>query len=323
MPSPDEVMQTMGAIERMPLPLGRETLIDELRQEPNTDTLPSLEKEPITGEISWQQTIQAREEHKRLLWELEEQQSEIERLTAALQSSRSALEVEIEAIHSGHRRQIEQIQNQLRQAMEERNLLQQAYRTLQQQHQEFEQIDQAAIERAAQNRIMAAIATLQQSPNETPTWLNPLAQMVEARIRRAEDQSITEAHALKRELQHLMKEVEAERGELAREQQNTLALQHSIRAHARQRETLIAKRLQNRKAMAVTITAAILLFCLPIIQYFFLLFLHVPQTPSIVVALFLPLAVCLSLAPVIANRAIFVKHAYTSAPHRKVVKNAH
>ena len=135
-----------------------------------------------------------------------------------------------------------------------------------------------------------------------------------------EDQYIAEAHALKRDLQHIAAQLEQERKEVAVERQNAIALQKSIREQAKQRERLLTMRLRARWTMRVTVTASILILLLVAIQFTLLGLLHIHLTLPLSLTLFVPILVCVGAAPFLASRLAFAKYIYTSAPHKKVVK---
>jgi hypothetical protein len=322
--SPDETTQTTDVLERIPLQLDRKKFINERRQsrlqQKQTDVLPTLTSETAAGKIASRQMIQLREENRRLQREVEEYRSEIERLNAALNAAQAQFDTELETIHSGHFHEIEQYQHNLCEFMEERNQLQDAYFDLQQRYQELEGSDPVAIEEEVQKRISAALETLDHSPEETPEWLKNIERMMETRVRRKEDQYIAEAHALKRDLQHIAAQLEQERKEVAVERQNAIALQKSIGEQAKQRERLLAMRLHARSTMRVTVTASILVLLLVAIQFTLLGLLHIHLTLPLTLTLFVPILVCIGAAPFLASRLAFAKYIYMSAPHKKTVK---
>ncbi len=319
--TPDEVTQTTGDLERVPVHIDRKKFINERRQsflqEKRTDALP-----PLTGDIGhgrpiWRQLMQLREENKRLQSEIEEQRGEVERLQQELNTVQTTFNNQIGAIHSGHLHDIEQYQESLAEVTAERNQLQEDYFTLQQHYQELAQIHPETIDEEAQKRILQAMETLESSPEETPPWLADIAQMLDIRMRQDEDRELAQAYILKRDLERIAVELEQERKDVANERQRVLALQSSVRQQAKQREQLIKARLRIRSTMRVTGTAAILVVLLVVLQFASIALFHIYVNLPILFTLLVPILVCVGLAPVFASRFSDIKYIYQSAPHQQ------
>src|SRR5436190_14578054 len=99
----------------------RQSILHQKSSEKHTDFLPALTSEIPPSRMAWRQVILLREENRRLRAELETQHAELQRL------AQTEYENELAVVHHGYQQEVELYQNHLRELMEERNSMQQAY----------------------------------------------------------------------------------------------------------------------------------------------------------------------------------------------------
>ncbi|MDQ6659581.1 MAG: hypothetical protein M3Z24_01290, partial [Chloroflexota bacterium] len=196
-------------------PLNHKDVIRARRQnrleEPTTDELPRLMGEKSNEKMAWRQVVQLREENHRLRSEL------------------AASNRNIETLHNSHRQEVEQYQNHLREIMDERNQLQEAYSMLEQDHQELYHSFRSAAEEkpnygvADEGRTVefsaAAVQATAFSAQNGPSLTHDEMKTVEFHVRQIEDKHTAEALYLMRQTQRKAMRLEQE---LAQERQHIM-----------------------------------------------------------------------------------------------------
>jgi len=314
-----------GALERLPRILDRKSLVSGRRQsilqQKQTDTLTHLTTDTPNAKVAWRQVAQLREENRRLRFELEEAQTELQRLVADYKALQSELEREVSIIHNGHQQEVEHYQNHLREVMEERQNLQEAHQQLEQRYQDLYHSFQDAAEKEAHKMVAEATKTLALSPDTRPTLLKEMMETVESQVRRVEEKHLVEALYLKREVERMAGQVQQKYRELDQELQNLLAMQHTVREQAKMRMKVLQSRLRARWTVKSVFTTLGVLFLLVALQFLCLNLFHVQVASNLSLSLITPIVVCVVLSIVLATPVNMIKHIYTGAPHKKRVKD--
>jgi hypothetical protein len=313
-----------GALERLPRMLDRKSLASERRQsilqQKQTDTLPHLTIDTPNAKVAWRQVVQLREGNRRLHFELEEMQTELQRLITDYKTLQSEFESEVSIIRNGHQQEIEHYQSHLREVVEERNRLQEALQQLEQRYQDLYHSFQDAVEEEAHKMVTEATKTLTLSPEKRPVLLSEMMDTVEFQARRTEDKHLVEALYLKREVQNIVEHVQRKYRELDQELKNLLDMQNTAREQAKLRQKVLQSRLQARWTIKSVFTTLSVLFLLIALQFLCLNLFHVQVVSGLSLSLITPIVVCVILAIVLATPVNMIKHIYTGAPHKKRVK---
>lgn len=314
-----------GALEQLPRILNRKNLVSERRQsilqQKLTDTLPHLAPDTPNAKVAWRQVVQLREENRRLRFELENVQTELQRLVADYKALQSEFEREVSIIHNGHQQEIEHYQSQLHVLMEERQHLQDAQSQLEQRYQELYHSFQEAVEEEAHKMVSEATKTLTLSPDTRPALLQEMMETVETHVRRAEDKHLVEALYLKREVERMAKLVQQKYDELDQELQNLLMMQHTAREQAKMRMKVLQAHLRARWTVKSVFTILSVLALLVVLQFLCLGLFHVQIASNLSLSLITPIVVCVILSLVLATPVNMIKHIYTGAPHKKRVED--
>lgn len=319
--TPDEITQDTGPLEQLPRILDRRSTLNGRRQtllqQKQTDALPQLTTETPNAKLAWRQVVQLREENRRLRFELQEKQAELQQLVHEYQALQETFDKEVAVIHSAHQQVTEQYQGHLRELMEERNRLHDLHADLEQRYKDLYHSFQDAAEEEARKMLTEAAQTVILSPDNTPVLLQDVVKTVELQVRQQEDKHLIEAMYLKREIQRIAKQLEQERQQINQERQQLVALQLSIREQAELRQKTLASRLQTRWKLASIFTSIGLPILLVVLQFIFLALFHVSMIGPVSIAILAPIVVCVVLALALVNPIKMVKIIYTSAPHKK------
>ena len=295
--SPDDTdyNTSIGPIDRSARAASRREIINEKRLR-NTDMLPKINGEMTNGKTSARQIAQLCEENKRLRWELDEQQH----LIYQYRQTQALLEREIDNLHRIKQNEIEQYEIHLREAIEERNQLQEANQELKRRYQELNHSFHETVTEEANKMVAEAANTIVLTPEHTPSLLRDVAKTVELHVKQTEDQHVAELLSLMRQAQYkadlLEQELVKEREKIAAERQNLLTQQAMISEQAQYRYTTIQQHLQARWTLIVTLLAAVLLVLVPIFQLVF-----VSLKVQLYIAIFAPVVICIGIAFLIAN----------------------
>ena len=295
--SPDDTdyNTSTGPIDRSTRSASRREIINEKRHR-NTDMLPKINGEITNGKTSVRQITQLREENKRLRWELDERQH----LIYQYRQTEAQLEQEIDNLHRIKQNEIEQYEIHLREAIEERNQLQEANQELKKRYQELDHFFHETVTEEANKMVAEAANTIVLTPEHTPSLLRDVAKTVELHVKQTEDQHIAELLSLMRQTQYkadlLEQELAKEREKIAAERQNLLTQQAMISEQAHYRYTTIQQHLQARWTLILTLMAAVLLVLVPIFQLVF-----VSMKVQLDLAILAPVVICIGIAFLIAR----------------------
>ena len=295
--SPDDTdyNTSTGPIDRSTRSASRREIINEKRFR-NTDMLPKINGELTNGKTSVRQITQLREENKRLRWELDERQH----LIYQHRQTEVQLEREIDNLHRIKQNEIEQYEIHLREAIEERNQLEEANQDLKRRYQELDHSFHETVSQEANKMVAEAANTIILTPEYTPPLLRDVAKTVELHMKQTEDQHVAELLALIRQAQFkadlLEQELDNEREKIATERQNLLDQQASISEQAQYRYRTMQQHLQAHWTLLLTLMAAFLLILVPIIQLVF-----VAMNVPLFLAIFIPVAICIGIAFLIAR----------------------
>jgi Fe2+ transport system protein B len=273
---------------------------------------------PFTQE-TWSLTAQLREENVHLHQKLTEQDQQLQQLIDDYTSLRREHERTIVTIHDGHQQDLEHYQIHLKEAIEERNRLQETCIRLEQNYQELYHTFQDIVEEELQKRLTEAAYTLQTSPDTAPPILQDAMRIFGRRARQLEEKSLVETLYLKQELHLLATQLQEERQQLEQERQNLLAMHHTAREQVELHQKTAKARLHARWRAASLSIAIGLLALFVVMQFVFLYIFHAALTPSVSFALLAPILLCIALAFTFSRPASMVKHVYFSAPHKKKV----
>lgn len=269
---------------------------------------------------AWRTIAQLREENTHLRHDLAEQSQELQRLIAAYTSLQVEHEHIITTIYEGHQQDLAHYQTHLKEAIEERNRLQEACSYLEQNYEQLYHTFQVAVEQELQKRLTEATYALQTSPDTVPSILQDAARIFESKSRQLEEKYLVEALFLKREIQFLATRLQEERQQIAQERQRLLAMYHTACEQVQLYQETAKVRLRSRWRIASLSIAVGLLALLVIMQFVFLYVLHARLTASVSFSLLAPILLCIVLAFTFSRPAQMVKHMYFGAPHKKKVK---
>ncbi len=334
---PDEIDQTTDALEALPpgleslsrkpnrrsAPIGRRQASPQhhIFQDKQTDTLPALDFEPPKSRGPQRQVAVLREENMHLRSLLEQQRSEIQQLTAERDQLKAETEKVLEISQHGLQQEVMHFQHQLREAVAERDRLQEECMLLENRYQESLHAFEHAIEEEARKQVTEAAQTLLSAPENVPVLLQDVAKTIELRLRHEEEKHLIETLYLKREIQRMAERLEQERQHLQTEQQKLAALQYSAREQAEMRQKLLHERLRTRWKTVSVVTSLGLLVLLVVLQFVFLSLLHVRLVSAASFALIAPIVVCVALAFVLAVPLSMVREIYRGAPHKREVES--
>jgi len=286
-----------GPNDRSARAASRREMINEKRHR-NTDMLPKLDGEMPNGKATARQVAQLREENKRLRWELDEQHhliNQYKQTQAHYKQTQAQLEQKIDAIRRGNQKVIEQYEIHLREAIEERNQLQEANQELERRYQELYHSFHETVTEEANKMVEEAAHTIVLTPEYTPPLLRDVAKTVELHVKQTEDQHVAELLSLMRQSQYkadlLEQELANEREKIAAERQNLLVQQAKISGQAQYRYNTMQQHLQAHWTLVLTLMAAALLVLLPIFQLVF-----VSMKVPLDIAIFAPILICIGLA---------------------------
>jgi len=314
-----------GALERLPRILDRKSLVSErrqsiLHQKQITDALPNLTPDTPNAKVAWRQVMQLREENRRLRFDLDEVQTELQRLVTDYKALQAEFEREASIIHNGHQQEIEHYQNQLSEAMAERDRLREAQQQLEQRYQDLYHSFQETVDEEAHKMVSEATKTLTLSPDSRPVLLQEMMETVESQVRRVEDKHLVEALYLKREVERMARQMEQKQRQLDQELQNLLSMQLTVREQAKLRMNVLHARLHARWAVKSISTTLGILALLIVLQFVCLALFHVQVGSNLSLSLITPIVACIILALVLATPINMIKHFYTGAPHKRRVK---
>ncbi len=268
----------------------RREIINDKRHK-NTDMLPNINNEMSTGKTAARQVTSLREENKRLRWELDELQRQILYHT----NTQAQLEKEIDAIHRSQQQVIEQYEIHLREAIAERNQLQEEKEEWEQRYQKLYHSFHEKVAEEATKMVEEAAQTLVLSPEHTPPLLRDVAKTLEFQVKQTEDQHVAQLLTLMRQAQYkaalLERELANEREKIAAERQNLLIQQNSIREKAQYRYNTLERHLKAHWTLTLALMSAALLILVSVFQLLFYS-MHLPLG-FILVA---PVVICVGLA---------------------------
>lgn len=275
---------------------------------------------PDTSIIQETWSTQSREENVHLHQKLAEQEQQIQQLIDDYTTLHTEHEHTIATIHDGHQQDLEHYQTHLREAIEERNRLQETCIHLEENYQQLYHTFQEVVEEEVQKRLTEATYALQTSPDTAPPILQDALRIFERRARQLEEKSLVETLYLKQELQLLATRLQEERKQLDQERQNLLAMHHTVCEQVELHQKLARARLHTRWRVTSLSIAVGSLAMLVIMQFMFLYVFHATLTPSVSFALLAPILLCIVLAFTFSKPASMAKHMYFSAPHKKKAK---
>ena len=285
-----------------------------------TNMRPFLLSDTSTTKETRSTAAQLRAENAHLHQKLMEQEQQIRQLIHDYSTLRTEHAHTIATIHDGHQQDLEHYQTHLREAIEERNRLQETCTHLEENYQQLYHRFQEVVEEEVQKRLTEATYALQTSPDTAPPILQDALRIFERRARQIEEKSLVETLFLKRELQLLATRLQEERKQLDQERQNLLTMHHTVCEQVELQQKLAKARLHTRWRVASLATAVGSLAMLVILQFLFLYVFHARLTPSVSFALLAPILLCVVLAFTFSKPASMAKHMYFSAPHKKKVK---
>ena len=322
--SPDEVTQTTDAIEQLSRNANHRSTPSERRQnilqQRQTDTLPSLAFETPNAKLAWRQVTQLREENRHLRFDLEVQRAEVQRLTSECDTLKSEFEREVAVIHNGQQQEIVQYQNHLQEMMDERNRLQEAQAGLEQRYQELSTALQNAVEEEVHKRVANLTREISLAPAQVPEVLQDAVKELERQAKEEGDKYLAEAVYLKREARRMINTLEQERRQLAKDRQEVYSWQHNMKEQAELRQRTLHDRLHARWRVASLLTSLGLVALLIVLQLVCLSLLHVSVAVPVAFALIAPIVVCIICAFIFTKPLTMLHHMFKSAPHKKKVK---
>ncbi len=295
--SPDDtdLNTSTGPIDRSARVAYRREIINEKRQR-HTDMLPKIDGEMSNAKTTSRQIAQLREENKRFRWKIDK----LQHLIYQYRQTQTQLELEIDNLHRSRQNEIEQYEIHLREAIEERNQLEETNQELKQRYKELDSSFHENVSEEAQKMVSEAANTIILTPEHTPPLLRDVAKTVELQMKQTEDQHVAELLFLIRQAQYkadlLEQELANEREKIASERQNLLDQQNSISEQAQYRYTTMQKHLQAHWTLVLTLMAAFLLILVPIFQLVF-----VAMKFPLDIAIFVPVIICIGIAFIIAR----------------------
>lgn len=290
-----DYVTTTGPIDRSVRAANRREIINEKRQK-HTDMLPIINGEMLNGKTISRQIAQLREENKRLRRELDEQHH----LNFQYRQTQVQLTQKIDNIYTSKQHEIEQYEIHLRDAIEERNQLQETNQELKRRYEELDHSFHETVTEEANKMVAEAVDTIVLTPEHTPPLLRDVAKTVELHMKQTEDHHVAELLSLMRQAQYKAELLEQglakERENIADERQNLLDQQSRISEQAQYRYTTMQKHIQARWTIIMTLIAAFLLVLVTIFQRVFVS-LQFPLD----FAIFAPVLICIGVAYLIAR----------------------
>lgn len=286
-------------------------------QQKQTDSLPTLASELPNAKFAWRQLIQVREENRRLSFELDDTQLEAQQLQDNYQRLKDEFDKEISILHDTHQQELAVSQATVQQLLEERLQIQMTNAELTQRYQELANRFEQGVEEEALKMLSEASQTMILSPDKTSVLFQDIVKTVELQVRQVEDKHLVETLFVKRELLRIAQQLERERQELNAERLQVFAWQHSVREQATERQKLLHQRLSARWRVASISTAAGLLLLLVVCQFVFLSLFHVQIVATISLAILAPLLLCIVLAVVFSTPIKMLRYMINSVPRRK------
>ena len=311
-----------GALEQLPRILDRKSFVSERRQsilqQKHMEAVSPLTTDTPNAKVAWRQVGQLREENRRLRFELEDVQKELQQLTADYK----ALQFESEAsvIPGGQQQEIKHSHDDLLAVMEERDRLKETLQQLELRYQDLYHSFQDAAEEEAQKMVAEATHTLELPSEDRPALLQDMVETVETQVRRTESKHLLEALYLKREVQKILDQMQQKNRAFDQELKNLLSMQQTAREQAKMRQKVLHSRLHARWTVKSVSTTLGVLFLLVILQFLCLNLFHVQVVAALSLSLITPIVLCVILAIVLATPINMIKHVYTGAPHKKRVK---
>jgi hypothetical protein len=290
-------------------------------QHRQTGALPQPPTDTPGARVAWRQAVQLREENRRLRQEVDELRVELRSLIIEYTDLQNRQEQETSVIHTGHQQEIEQYEQHLRELTYEHDQMQEAQQYLERRYQELYYSFQEAVKDEVRKTVMEAANTVELIPNVTPEALQNVKKTIHLQVLQEEDEHLLETMYLKREVQQMVDALDQQQKQLEEERQRTLVLQNSIREQAEQRLKIQQSRLKIRWRAALTINTIAIVVALITLQYLFL-FLNHTLSPSTGFALTAPVIICIILACILSGPLAMAKAIYTSAPHKKRVKES-
>lgn len=301
--------ETRVSYDRYARHLKRQATLSEKRHR-TTDMLPAIPNDAPNGNLSSRQLAQARDENRRLYYEIEALQSRI----AQYSEAEARFEQDIENIHHAHQLEIEQYQSHLREMMDELNQKQQAYQEMEQRYQNLYHTFQDAVEEEASKLVAEAAQTMVLSPEHTPPLLHDVVRTLEFQVKQTEDQHVAELMAFLRQAQRkneqLERELAQERENLFNERQKVFDEHQRLSEQDKEREKMIKAYLRTRFAMAVTASTSAFLLLYAITA----LGLYTVMKLSIYWSVFLPILVCAILAFFVTRMNTHARYFKPAAP---------
>lgn len=332
--SPDDITKTTDAVgqnsrifdHRSALSERRQNILQQKQVEKETDSLPAVRAETSehgipSAKIAWRQVIHLREENRHLRHQLEETRGEKQRLLTAYTQLQGSLERELAAIHRGQAQELEHYQRHLQEVTNERNRLQESYKTMEHRYQELYANFQVAVDEEAERKLSDVAQTLVLSPEKVTTVLPSEAmKTIEFHVNQAKTKQLVEAQYLTDEVQRITVHLEQEQAQVEEERQNLLRMQNTVREQAELRQKTLETRLRARWTAAIAFVTLGALVALVILQYLFLFLDHVHIGFAIALSLIAPIVICVVAAIIFSGPITAVRHHYTSAPHKKKAK---
>lgn len=328
--SPDDMTQTdqiTGALVQEPRLPGRRTMVSERRQsilqQKQTDALPALTlgtAESANAKVAWRQVTQLREENRRMRFELESLKSDAQRLLSQYSALQTEFDTEVDTIHSGHRQEIEQYQQHLREMLDERNKLMESNLQLEQRYQELYHSFQATAQAEAHKQAQATTQLLDSSPITPPPLQIADMDTLELPNRQLEEQHLLEALYLKREVERMAEQLKHERQQLDRERTNFLSMQSRAREQLRTEQKLYQARYRAQWNGAITLTTTVAVLLFVPLQLLTLALFHLTFSVPLVMALLIPVILCGALALMLAKPLELAKALHNSAPRKVKAK---
>ncbi len=323
--APDDTAQTTDAFEQLPRTQvhSRRSASPGRRQhlrEQQTDTLSSLSLEHLQGKAVGRQVALLREQNRQLRTAYQEQSAEMQRLVEDYKNLKAELGKEVAIIDHGHQQEVEYYQGQYQELQSERERLLADNQKLEQRFAEIQQVFQDTVEEEARRLMTEVARAAVEAPATAPTLIQDVVKTVELYLRKEEDKHLAETLYLKREVQRMAAVLEQERQELQEERQRVLTLQLSARKQATLRHKTLHERLRLRWRLASAMTSLGLLALFIVLQFVFLAFFHVHLIGPVALSIISPIVICILLAIALAAPLDLIKRIYTSAPHKKKVK---
>jgi hypothetical protein len=322
--SSEEILQTTEALEKLPRTFDRRSALNERRQhilqQKQTDALPSLGSESPSAKWVWRQMVQLREENSRLRVSLDSLQTEVQQLYLEKSTAQSGLESDLAVVHSGHQQEIAHYQTHLLELMDERNRLQDEYKSFVQTHQDVLQRFDVMVVEETQKRLQELSET--HIASDWPSVpLQTFVKTAEAKARANGERFLAEAMHWKREVERIAETLEHEQRQLEEERQQLVVFQHSVSEQSVLRHKALNDRLRLRWRATAVVTSVGLLALLIVLQFVFLSFFHVSLNPPTTIAILAPVVICTFVALMLASPPFqFYKHMYLNAPHKKKIR---